>query len=59
MLDAGFGCLKSDPNLYRHQTKKLWALVYVDSLMFVGEQRDIDEVYNARFEESASDLADR
>ena len=44
MLDAGFERLKSDPNLYRHKTKKLWALVYVDDLMFVGERRDIDEV---------------
>ena len=44
MLDAGFERLKSDPSLYRHKTKKLWALVYVDDLMFVGERRDIDEV---------------
>ena len=44
MLDAGFERLKSDPNLYRHKTKKLWSLVYVDDLMFVGEQCDIDDV---------------
>ena len=44
MRDAGLERLKSDPNLYRHKTKKLWALDYVDDLMFVGEQRDIDGV---------------
>ena len=43
MAEAGFERLKSDPNLYRQRTKALFALVYVDDLMFVGDKRNIHE----------------
>ena len=33
--------MKSDPNLYVHESKKLYVLAYVDDLMFFGSCADV------------------
>ena len=36
-----FRRMKSDPNLYVHESKKLYVLAYVDDLMFFGSSADV------------------
>ena len=41
MEKNGFRRMKSDPNLYVHDSKQLYVLAYVDDLMFFGSQADV------------------
>ena len=41
MEKNNFRCMKSDPNLYVHESKKLYVLAYVDDLMFLGSCADV------------------
>ena len=41
MEKTGFRRMKSDPNLYVHDSKQLYVLAYVDDLMFFGSQADV------------------
>ena len=38
--------MKSDPNLYVHNQKRLYVLTYVDDLMFFGSRPDVDVLAN-------------
>ena len=42
MKKNGFRRVKSDPNLYVHETKQLYVLAYVDDLMFFGSKPDVE-----------------
>eukprot|EP00439_Symbiodinium_sp_Y106_P020867 s7297_g2.t1 len=41
MEKNGFRRMKSDPNLYVHDSKQLYVLAYADDLMFFGSQADV------------------
>ena len=41
MEKNNFRRMKSDPNLYVHNTKQLYVLAYVDDLMFFGSEVDV------------------
>ena len=41
MEKNNFRRMKSDPNLYVHNTKQLYVLAYVDDLMFFGSEADV------------------
>ena len=41
MKQNGFVRMKSDPNLYVHESKQLYVLAYVDDLMFFGSKADV------------------
>ena len=44
MQKNGFTRMKSDPNLYVHESKQLYVLAYVDDLMFFGSKADVSTV---------------
>ena len=44
MKQNGFVRMKSDPNLYVHESKQLYVLAYVDDLMFFGSKADVSTV---------------
>ena len=44
MAKNGFKRMKSDPNLYVHESKRLYVLAYVDDLMFFGQKHDVDSM---------------
>ena len=44
MAKNGFKRMKSDPNLYVHESKRLYVLAYVDDLMFFGQKREVDSM---------------
>ena len=44
MAKTGFKRMKSDPNLYVHESKRLYVLAYVDDLMFFGQKREVDSM---------------
>ena len=44
MKKNNFRRMKSDPNLYVHNTKKLYVLCYVDDLMVFGSDSDVPKV---------------
>ena len=46
MKKLNFSRMKSDPNLYVHNQKRLYVLTDVDDLMFVGSRPDIDVLAN-------------
>ncbi|CAE7380121.1 unnamed protein product, partial [Symbiodinium pilosum] len=44
MAKNGFKRMKSDPNLYVHESKRLYVLAYVDGLMFFGQKHEVDSM---------------
>ena len=44
MAKNGFKRMKSDPNLYVHESKRLYVLAYVDDLMFFGQKHEVDSM---------------
>ena len=46
MKKLNFSRMKSDPNLYVYNQKRLYVLTYVDDLMFFGSRPDIDVLAN-------------
>ena len=59
MKKLNFSRMKSDPNLYVHNQKRLYVLTDVDDLMFVGSRPDTDVLANDMRKELLLKIAGR
>ena len=41
----GLSRLTSEPNVYRNNEQKMFAMVYVDDLLFLGQQQEVDKTF--------------